>query len=440
MTHSTRLLRDFLGHGTTRRAFLRGAGACMALPWLESVASALRVRPTAVPVRMAVLVMPNGALPSAWDPAPCEAGGFEPSFSLEPLRAHRSRVTVFRNLANRNSFSGDGHYAKVAPLLTGQQIRRTGGRDLWNGVSADQVAASFVGRDTLLPSLELACDPVYPVEDMGYSSVYGGHIAWSAPDRPVSREIVPRNVFDRLFRSRALAADPARKSVLDVVKADAERLAPRLGKRDRDRLVEYLDAVRALELRIEAAERAAPMAVDAARAPAPGVPAQHETHVELMTDLVAMAFGSDCTRVATFLLANEVSGRDFSWLEGCKGGYHDSSHHENDATKMETYRRVNRFYVARCARLLDKLAALPEAEGTVLDHSRIVFAGAMKDGNAHSPHDLPVLLAGPVQPSHPGGRLLVSPRDTPLCRLWLGVLQDLGAPVASFGDATERLG
>ncbi|MBK8096138.1 MAG: DUF1552 domain-containing protein [Planctomycetes bacterium] len=420
-----------------RRVFLRGTGAALTLPWLEGIAE--RLPYGAEPKRMAILVMPNGALPSAWRPKSTDDGGFEPSFTLTPLTPWRQHVAVLQGLANRQSFAGDGHYAKVAPLLTGREIRRTGGRDLWNGESIDQLVARHVGANTLLPSLELGCDPIYPVEDMGYSSVYGGTIAWSAPDRPVTKEIVPRLVFDRLFRSHALAADPARPSVLDVVKRDAERLATRLGRRDQQRLTEFLDAVRALELRIDAAARHGVADVDPAKAPPPGVPGDHGSHVELMLDLIALAFEMDATRVVTFLLANEVSGRDFAFVEGCAGSFHEFSHHEGKPEKTEPYRRINRWYVERYAGLLARLAARTAGDGTLLDRCRIVFLAAMADGNAHDPHDLPVLLAGGAGGGFTPGKLVASPRDTALCRLWLWLAQQMGTEIAEFGDATQPL-
>ena len=411
----------------------------MALPWLEAVAERLPRAQQPAPVRMAILVMPNGVLPSAWGPKPSDDGGWLPSFALEPLARRRPDVSVLTGLANRQSFDGDGHYAKVAPLLTGKKIRRTGGRDLWNGISMDQAAAAALGSRTLLPSLELGCDPIYVVEDMGYSTVYGGNIAWSAADRPVTKEIVPRQVFDRLFRSTAQAADPARQSVLDIVKHDAERLAGRLGRRDRDKLTEYQESVRALELRIAAAELAPHARVDAQKAPRAGVPADYPTHVGLMTDLIALAFATDATRIVTFLMANEVSGRDFSFLEGCRGGFHEFSHHENKPEKQEPYRRINRWHVAQYAALLDKLAAQTEGETTLLDSAMVVLAAAFRDGNAHDPHDLPILLAGRGGGALTPGRLLTSPKDTPLCNLWLALLQKFGVEIASFGDSRSAL-
>ncbi|MEO6594844.1 MAG: DUF1552 domain-containing protein [Planctomycetota bacterium] len=425
-----------------RRAFLQGAGVTFVLPWLEGIAARLPRELRTPPVRLAIVVTPNGMLPSAWHPQPqADGSGWVPSFTLESLALHRARVSVLTGLANRQSFDGDGHYAKVAPLLTGNKIRRTGGRDLSNGVSMDQVAAQQIGTHTLLPSLELGCDPIYPVEDMGYSTVYGGHIAWSAPDRPMQKEIVPRQVFDRLFRSRAMAADPTRASVLDAVRRDSKRLALRLGQRDRNKLDDYEDAVRALERRIDAAARRATTTptIAADLAPPAGIPSDYRTHMGLMLDLIALAFRTDSTRIVTFLTGNEVSSRNFEFVDGCAGSFHEFSHHEGKAEKQEPYRRINRWHVEQFASLLDRLAAIEEGDGNLLDHSMVVLAAAMSDGNAHSPHDLPVLLAGSGGGSLAPGRLIASPKDTPLCSLWLALLQRLGVAAESFGDATKPL-
>ena len=423
-----------------RRAFLRGTGVALALPWLESLAVRMPFAPKQPPVRMAILVTPNGVLPSSWLPERT-ATGWQPSFTLLPLQERVREVSVLTGLANRGSFDGDGHYAKVAPLLTGKTIRRTGGRDLLNGVSMDQVAARVIGGRTLLPSLELGCDPIYAVEDMGYSSVYGGHIAWSAPDRAVQKEIVPQNVFDRMFRKHLGAVDPARQSVLDAVRRDAKRLAQQLSARDRNKLDEYQESVRALELRIEAVNRGSqvPAKLGAEQRPIAGVPLDYATHVSLMLDLITLAFQTDTTRIVTFLTGNEVSGRNFSFLDGCAGNFHDFSHHEGKQEKQEPYRRINRWHVAQFAGLLDRLAKIEEVEGTLLDHSMLVLSAAMSDGNAHSPHDLPVLLAGGACGDASAGRLLASPADTPLCRLWLAMLQRMGVETDQFGDADEPL-
>jgi hypothetical protein len=426
-----------------RRAFLRGAGASMALPWLEAIAERLPRSMPSETVRMAILVMPNGVLPSAWAPTAAEDGGWNPSFALQPLAAWRKQVSVLTGLANHQSFDGDGHYAKVAPLLTGKKIRHTGGRDLYNGISMDQLAAQALGHRTLLPSLELGCDPIYPVDDLGYSTVYGGTIAWSAADRPCTKEIVPAQVFDRLFRSKALANDPTRSSVLDLVQDDAKRLADRLGRRDRDKLQEFQDSVRALELRIAAIAQSPAQRrgqeLDASKAPPDGVPGDYATHLGLMFDLITLAFTMDATRIVTFLMANEVSGRDFGFLDGCRGGFHEFSHHENKADKQAAYQRINQWHCEQFAVLLGKLAAQQEGERSLLDQSMVVLASAMSDGNQHSPHDLPILLAGSAGGTLPQGRLIASAPDTPLCGLWLSMLQRFGVETTQFADADRPL-
>lgn len=431
-----------------RRAFLSGAGVTFALPWLEQLTAKLPVAMREPPKRMFVMVTPNGMLPSAWQPEPelgndgeTPTGGWLASPTLAPLAARRKQVSVLTNLANRKSFGGDGHYAKVAPLLTGKRIRRTGGRDLKNGVSVDQVAARSVGGQTLVPSLELGCDPIYPVEDMGYSSVYGGHISWSDEDRPMLKEIVPHNVFQRLFRRQAAAGDPTQQSVLDAVRRDAKSLALRLGKRDRNKLEEYEDAVRSIELRLGAVQRSddSNQQIALENAPSNGKPSDFREHVSLMLDLTALAYRVDATRVVTFLTGNEVSGRNFSFLDGCAGNFHGFSHHEGKEEKQKPYARINRWHVEQFAGLLDRLAKIDEGEGTLLDHSMLVMLAAMSDGNAHSPHDLPVLVAGGGWGEASAGKLLRHDKDTPLCGLWLAMLQRMGVQAEQFGDAREPL-
>lgn len=433
----------------SRRAWLRGTSAALALPWLESLPAPdqlgclqHRAGPRSAaphPVRMVISVMPNGVLPSAWEPQPDDQGGYQPSFALAPLGQRQRDTSVLTGLANRQSFTGDGHYAKVAPLLTGQRIRRTGGRDLRNGISVDQAAAAALGHLTPLPSLELGCDAIYPVEDMGYSSVYGGNISWRNADQATGKEIVPALVYRRLFQSAAAAKDPARHSVLDLVLQESKQLAGRLATRDRHKLAEFADSLRSLELRLANLVPANGATLPPDRSPPAGLPADYASHVELMHELMALALATDSTRIITFLMANEVSGRDFSFVEGCHGGFHDNSHHENDPAKQEVYRRINRWHVQQWTRLLDRLAKLDEGDGSVLDHSLVVLAAAMSDGNAHSPHNLPVLLAGRGGGNLPQGKLLASPQDTPLCNLWLSLLQRMGVAVTRFGDAKAPL-
>jgi hypothetical protein len=425
----------------TRRAVLRGLSATVALPWLESLARAVAPAraDSSLPTRLAVLYVPNGVLPSKWAPIGSGAA-WQLSPTLQPLAPVKDDVLVLSGLRNEQSLDGDGHYAKTAPFLTGCKIRRTGGRDLLNGVSMDQVAAAHLADATPLPSLELGTEPVRPVEDMGYSTVYGGSIAWRTPTTPCAKEIVPRLAFDRLFRAQRLRREAGGRSVLDVVKADAERLTKGLSRDDRAKLSDYLDSVRELERRIDACCAGAPPAtpLDPAARPAAARPASHEEHVRLMLDLVALAFQADVTRVATFMFGNAVSGVDMSFLEGVTGGHHELSHHENRPEKMEMYARINRWHVGEFARFLQRLQSIPEGDGTLLDRSLLVFGCAMRDGNAHDPSDLPILVGGRGG-GLPTGRHLAFPHPTPLCNLWLSLLQRMGVDADRFGDSTGAL-
>lgn len=440
------LARGMNGAPFTRRALLRGVGATVALPWLESLARAVTpaarsfgAAPAAPPTRLAILYMPNGVLSSAWTPVGT-GREFTLSPTLEPLAPVKSEVLVLSGLRNANSREGDGHYAKTAPFLTGAKIRRTGGRDLENGVSMDQVAAANAAGATLLASLELGTEPVRTVEDMGYSTVYGGAISWRTPTTPNTKEIVPRLAFDRLFRSSRLRDSACEQSVLDVVSDDARRLARDVSRDDRRKLEEYLDSVRDLERRIAAcssdAERST--VLDGAARPAEGRPASHEEHVRLMLDLVVLAFQADVTRVASFMFGNAVSGMDMSFLDDVKGGHHEISHHENRPEKTIPYQKINRWHVGELSRFVQKLAAIRDGDGTLLDHSMVVFGCAMRDGNAHDPNDLPIVVAGRGG-ALPTGRHLAFPNPTPLCSLWLALLQRMGVDSESFGDSCGPL-
>lgn len=449
----------------SRRTLLRGVGAAMALPWLE----AMSVRgvapgpgPGSGPVRTAVLYMPNGVNPLAWTPSG-EGRDFQLSPILQPLEPFRDEVLVLTELWNAAANTGDGHYVKTAGFLTGTTITRTTGEDLRSGaVSLDQLAAQRIGNLTLLPSLELGLEPVTTGVDtnVGYTRLYGSHISWSTPTTPVAKEINPRLAFNRLFRGGAgrRAGRPTDGSVLDLVRDDARRLEQRLGRTDQAKLQEYLEAVRAVERRIEFDARRqrgevqedplARQAVEAlgARIDAYDDPAQVSErrgdpteHVRLMLDLVALAFWTDCTRIATFMFGNAVSGRNFSFLDGVKGGHHEISHHENRPEKMEQYRRINVWHLEQYAYLLGRLRSIREGQGTLLDRSMILLGAGMRDGNAHNPMNLPVVLAGRGGGTLATGRHLVCPKKTPLCNLYLSMLHRMGVAVKAFGDSTGEL-
>jgi hypothetical protein len=430
---------------------LKGVGATLALPWLEAMKPAIALAGSAEPrppVRMAVLYMANGVNAQKWTPTG-EGRDFTLSPTLEPLADLKDEILVPTNLWNRGSDASEGHYVKTSGFLTCTTITKTYGVDLsCNGTSMDQVAAQKTSKQTPLPSLELAMDPISTGVDnnVGYTRVYGSHISWSGPTRPLPREISARSVYERLFRasrpkSDALAQD---KLLLDRVLADAKQLRDRLGVSDRQRLDEYLQGVRLLEERLERSDREQASAwqprapVEAGQLPE-GNPANHTENVRWMLDMMALAFQSDTTRVITFMFGNAVSGRNFSFLPGVRGGHHNISHHENKPEALEMYYRINRWHVEQYAYLLRKLRAMKEGDGTVLDNCMILFGAGLRDGNSHSPHNLPIVLAGRGGGRIATGQHLVYAKDSPLANLYVSLLDAFGTPVERFADSTESL-
>jgi hypothetical protein len=416
------------------------------------------------PVRLAVLYMPNGVNPNAWMPKGL-GSEFELSPILQPLSDIKSDVLVFTELMNKQSIEGDGHYVKVAPFLTGTHITKTTGSDLrCGGVSLDQVVAYSIGNLTPLPSLELSIEPVTMGVDtnVGFTRLYGSHISWSTPTTPVTREINPQLAFDRLFRTKSAnssAPSANDRSVLDLVMEDAKNLKSKVGQADKMKLDEYFESVRSVEKRItfDAARRAGeyqgdPLArkeieklggrirdyyKDPARLSERSI--DHTEQVRLMLDIMVLAFWTDSTRVATFMFANEVSGKNFSFLEGVSGSHHELSHHENNAAKLEQYKRINTWHIAQYAYMLKKMKAIKEGEGTLLDNSMVMIGSGMKDGNAHSPQNLPIVLAGKGGGTIASGRHLVYEKKTPLCNLYRSMLTRMGVSTNGFGDSTTEL-
>jgi hypothetical protein len=454
----------------SRRTLLRGVGASLGLPLLEAMRPWARAATPPEdasprrPVRLAFLYMANGVNPSTWTP---EGTGrdFRLSPALEPLAPLRNELLVLTDLWNAATNTGDGHYVKTAGWLTGTTISKTSGDDIRsNGISVDQHVAQRMGHFTPLPSLELGIEPVTTGVDVnvGYTRLYGSHIAWSSPTTPVAKEINPRLAFDRLFRSSTVSrhSDPERdRSVLDAVLGDARRLRDRVGQADRLKLDEYLDSVRAVEKRIEFETRrqrenvlADPLAraeidrLDARLRDVYADPARvserhgdHTEHCRLMFDLLALAFWTDSTRVSTFMFGNAVSGRNFSFLDPALGGHHQTSHHENDKEKLAQYTRINAWHVAQYAYFLDRLRGLREGESSLLDQCLVVFGAGLRDGNRHDPHNVPTLLAGRGGGSVSPGRHLVFPKDTPLANLHLALLRRAGVPAERFADSTSEL-
>lgn len=436
----------------SRRTALRGLGACIALPLLE----AMRPLPAAgpprqsFPVRVAFVYVANGKHMADWTPAGSGLLSELPPL-LGPLEAVRSDVLVVSGLAlDAARAHGDGggdHARAMAAFLTGRHPRKTNGADLRAGISVDQLAARQVGGATRFASLEIGCEGGAPGGqcDHGYSCAYQTNLSWRGEATPAAKEIDPRLVFARLFGSdlpgdrdaRQTRRERDEQSILDFVREDAGQLRQRLGAADRRKLDEYLTAVREIEQRIQ---RAQPIAeVGQTKYPRPvGIPADYREHLRLMSDLLALAFQADLTRIATFVFANDGSNRSYRAL-GVPEGHHDLSHHGGDRDKQGKIRRINQFHVEQFAYLLGKLKSIPEGDGTLLDHCAIVYGSGISDGDRHNHDDLPILLCGKAGGTLQTGRHLRFPRETPLTNLWLSLLDRVGVSVDAFGDSTGRL-
>jgi hypothetical protein len=430
----------------SRRSLLRGAGVTLGLPWLEAMAAPAPKQP-AHPVRLAMLYMPNGVNVPAWKP---EGTGrdFQLSPTLQPLAPLKDKIVVLSNLWNEAAKGGDGHYVKEAAILTCSTIKKTPGADIGNGISMDQLAARSVAGQTPLPSLELGVTPVAIGVDavVGYTRIYGSHIAWSSPTTPLARELNPRAVYERLYRAGGPQQDGAKLDalLLDRVQEDAKRLRAQVGNADRHRLDEYMSVMRGLEERIE---RAASPSRQSWKARVPldpkalptDRPADHAEHVKLMLDMIAIAFQSDTTRVSTLMFGNAVSNVSFRWLPGVSAGHHDVSHHQKDPDKLRQYQLINQWHVAQYAYLLQKLQSMREGESTVLDNSMVLFGSALSDGDSHNPHRLPLVLGGGGGGRILSGQHLVYGDDSPLANLYVSMLDAFGAPVERFADSTGPL-
>ncbi len=436
-----------------RRTFLRGLGASIALPMLDAMRPLRAAAAKAPPLRTAFLFVPNGAHMPDWTPTG-EGADFSLPWILEPLQAHRSELLVLSGLTqDKGRANGDGggdHARAAASWLTCAQPLKSEGANMRVGVSADQIAASVVGKETRFPSLEIGLEPGRQAGkcDSGYSCAYSNNISWRSESTPMTREINPRLVFERLFAD-VLPRDRSegkkrrelfQKSILDFVLEDARALSARVGGSDRQKLDEYLSAIREIELRVEGSSKsvAANTSVAAGYEVPENIPESYEEHARLMCDMMVLAFQSDVTRVCTFMLANEGSNRSYRNLNVSEG-HHNLSHHQGDHAKQRHIREINRFHVRQFAYVLDRLRAIPDGDGTLLDHCQIVYGGGLADGNAHDHGNLPLLLAGRGGGTIQPGRHLRFAPETPMANLLVALLQRAGAKVASFGDSTGVL-
>ncbi len=442
----------------SRRAALRGVGCAIALPWLESMTvgtrsarAALAAVPASAPKRSVFLFFPNGVHRPDWFPAVGELAALPPS--LEPLAAHRRRLTVFSGLAHANAEAqGDGpgdHARSGACFLTGAHPRKTSGSDITNGISIDQAIATRIAGRTRFDSLEIGLEPGMTAGncDSGYSCAYSANISWRTPHTPMSKEHDPRVLFERLFavgpagesaaaRARRLLA---RKSILDGAGEQARSMSESFGVADRRKLEEYLDGIRSIERRIELAERGAGAEPTADMPKRPeGVPGEWQEHARLMADLMVLALRTDATRVVTFMLANEGSNRPYPAI-GVGAGHHDVSHHGKDAEKIANYAKINRHHAEQFAYVLDRLAAERDEGGApLLDSTMVLYGGAIGDGDRHDHRDLPIVLAGgsaddPLAAGHGTHRAIE--RGAPLCNLLLSMARRMDVPLDRFGDS-----
>jgi len=431
-----------------RRTFLRGLGVTLALPLLDAMVPALKAvaETPAAPARLRRLgfvFMPMGADLPRWTPSGADRLD-ELSPILRPLAKVKEHVTVITNLELENAYPGT-HATSNAAFLSAARAKRTESNDYYLGTTVDQVAAKSIGKETRLPSLELAMDLLHTVGqcDNGYACVYQNNLSWSSPTTPLPAEAHPRVVFERLFgdgetdeeRRASLAR---RRSVLDSVRDDFARLERTLGPADRAKVGEYLESVREVERRIEKAEAESAELSDVDLDRPSGVPASYVDHAKLMIDLQALAFQADVTRVITFQLARETSNRTYPEI-GVSEPHHPLTHHGGDAAKIAQMAKINELHVSLFAYLLEQLKATPEGSGTLLDHALLLYGSGMGDPNVHDHTNLPILVAGGAAGRMRGGRHIRYAHPTPLANLHLTLLDKVGVRLESFADSTGQV-
>jgi len=433
-----------------RRTFLRGAGATVALPFLDAMRPAFaRAASVAPPVRLSFAYVPNGIIMPDWKPAE-EGSAYAFTRILKPLEPLRGDVLVLSGLAHNNANElGDGpgdHARAAACFLTGVHPKKTAGADIRNGVSTDQIVAQALAAETRLPSLELGCEESRTVGncDSGYSCAYTNSISWRSETTPMPPETNPRLAFERLFGD-ADNADPAarsqrareRTSILDVVAARSRELMGQLGPGDRRKLDEYQYAVREIERQIQRAETDTRQVAPPIERPS-GIPETFAEYLKLMYELQVIAFQADLTRVATLMVGREGSLQSYPEI-GVPDPHHPLTHHQNNPEWVEKVTRINVHHMELFAHFLSRLKATPDGDGTLLDHSMVVYGSAIADGNKHTHEALPVLLAGRGGGAIKSGRHVAYSKQTPLTNLYLTLLDRMGVRPETIGDSTGRV-
>jgi len=436
---------------THRRAFLHGLGATLALPWLESFAPIARAASvpegvrqivTGPPRRWATILFANGVNAREWW-AREEAGQIAFSDTLQPLAPHQEDLLVLNKLEYFGGTSG-AHWPQFTNFLSGAKLRQTTIPDA--AESIDQIMAQAVGRETFLPSMHLGVEPVEPGLRLGVPAIYYSTVSWSSRNTPIPPEIYPRAAFDRLFDKESLLQD---RSVLDLVLQQSKRLRTRLDAHDRAKLEQYMDNVRNLEQRIERAtaekrlEGWQPtLATPDLPRPEEGTPHDFADHTRMMFDLMVLAFQMDKTRVLTFIMDKDVSNQKFDFIDGVGGAQmHGISHHKDNPKTLAEYQKINRWHVEQFAYLLERMKAVDEGNGTLLDNSMLLFGSNMMDGNIHDGRELPLVLAGGRNCGIAPGRVLTyeQQEQRELCNLHLALAQRMGVEIDQFGDSTMAL-
>jgi Protein of unknown function (DUF1552) len=433
-----------------RRTFLRGAGSALALPLLEAMRPAFASAAESAAMtakRLSFFAVPNGIIMDQWTPT-AAGKGFPITPVLEPLAAFRDRMVVIGGLANNEArklefeIAGD-HPRACSAYLTATHPKMTSGADIHCGVSVDQVAAMDLGKQTQLPSLEIGLEtPMIGACESAYSCVYYNTISWRGPETPLPMENRPRAVFERLVGDSTDPAERAarireNRSILDLVSQDLKRLLQSVGQSDRLKLDQYAEAIRSVEQQIQVAEQQGPKALPDMEKPI-GVPEKFSDYARLMLDLQVLAFQGDMTRVATFMVGHEMGGRAYPEL-GFGDQHHSLTHHQGDRAKIEKVIQIDIFHATLYQYFLEKMRSVPEGDGSLLDHSLLVYGSPLSDGNMHLYRDLPVLLIAGSATGIEGNRHVRYPDDTPMANLYLTLLDRLGVVVERLGDSTGRV-
>lgn len=440
-------------HAASRRQVLRGLGTFLTLPFLESLggrAAAVEKGTATVPLRACWLYVPNGVNVDEWMPQG-DGAGYQLSRSLKELERHRDDFMIMsglsHDLARAHGNGGGDHARATATFLTGCMPKKTAGADIQLGISVDQIAAEKIGNLTRLPSLELSTDGQRNSGncDSGYSCAYQFNLSWKSATMPMAPEMNPRLAFERLFGYGAGQTENGvhaerrkrlRKSVLDTVLGEAKSLQARVNPADRRKVDEYFVAVRDIEQRIESAEKFNAEMPDV-KVP-DGVPSTYEAHIRAMFDILVLAFQTDSTRIASFMLAHDGSNRSFPEI-GVPDSHHSISHHQRDPQKLAKLGSIDRFYLRQLAYFLDKMKSIQEGEKSLLDSSMIVYGGGIQDPDRHNHENLPIILAGRAGGGWTPGRRQILQGEVPMTNLYVDMLQKMNVHVDTIGDSSGRL-